>query len=231
MVVWRFKHKYDSLNESIPVPHASSFDDESASLNSSMADSMAKSKRRGSIVYNKDQERQPKSHLSRRLSALPPFAQNPDPRRKSALLTREDSIQAGKEPIQKPGMAKRASFAFIKQDPKLSLPTSSTQTVPETLENPKNRSKEGGESMLILNAYLCMEACAMLLKNTEIWALEDYLHTSKPIQLTGKYALAIGTIIDVNFGIKRIRNESVCAGSAYSMARVLISESTSKKCK
>ena len=76
-----------------------------------------------------------------------------------------------------------------------------------------------------MNAIICIEKCILFAGQIQSWALEDYVGEKQTIKCDLRCSITYGSIIDVHFGITRIKYSTLCAGTAFSMAqKILVSD-------
>ena len=77
-------------------------------------------------------------------------------------------------------------------------------------------------SLLLLNALQCCDKCLKIVNQMELWAIEEYVSSLKGLRLSMKCALAFGSILDVHFGLSKVKTDSICCGSALNTAQNIL---------
>lgn len=76
-----------------------------------------------------------------------------------------------------------------------------------------------------INAIICCEKCSLLTSQVQSWALEEYVGDKQKIKCDLRCSIAYGSVIDIQFGVTRIKCHTLCAGSAFSTAQnILVDE-------
>lgn len=74
----------------------------------------------------------------------------------------------------------------------------------------------------VINAIICCEKCSLLTRQVQSWALEDYVGEKEQIKCELRCSIAFGSVIDIHFGVTRIKCNTLCAGTAFALAQRLL---------
>ena len=84
--------------------------------------------------------------------------------------------------------------------------------------------------LAMINAIICCEKCSLLTGQVQSWALEEYVGEKQKIKCDLRCSIAYGSVIDIHFGVTRLKCNTLCAGTAFTMAqKILVSEVTRGK--
>jgi hypothetical protein len=73
-----------------------------------------------------------------------------------------------------------------------------------------------------MNAIICCEKCSLLTKQVQSWALEEYVGDEQKIKCDLRCSIAYGSVVDIQFGVTRIKCHTLCAGTAFRTAQNIL---------
>ena len=86
----------------------------------------------------------------------------------------------------------------------------------------KIESYASKDVLAVINAIICCEKCSLLTSQVQSWALEEYLGDKQQIKCDLRCSIAYGSVIDIQFGVTRIKCHTLCAGTAFTAAQNLL---------